>query len=417
MLKSTHEKYQPPPAPPAQTSSSLPPGWTEHVAPAGHTYYYNAELKKSTYTRPEAAPIEAPIPSYGAGQFAGGFSHNAFPHQQGHAEFQTGRPGTRGGHSFPDRGRPGPQDRPKHKYIIPGCEPWVLVKTKLGRRFVHNSETRESLWKFPADVMKGVVEFDRIQREKKERRKRGEPSDDENEAAAAMEELQAADDAAQRNELEAGDDDEDGSSEYTEITDDEGREGGEGEVRSKRQRTEEPAPDGPIEFNEDDIAFELDEMEQEEYGFDNETWDKGVDDTALTEEDSRTLFCDLLEDFRINPYSTWEKIIEDGHIIEDSRYTALPNMKSRRAVWDQWSAQMMQDLKEEKEKQEKKDPKIPYFSFLEANASTKLLLARIQTQVPKRTSDEGHESYGQRPREVVPGVREASATPAEHSRV
>lgn len=30
----------------------LPPGWTEHTAPTGHKYYYNAALKKSTYKRP-----------------------------------------------------------------------------------------------------------------------------------------------------------------------------------------------------------------------------------------------------------------------------------------------------------------------------------------------------------------------------
>jgi len=41
----------------------LPPGWTEHTAPTGHKYYYNAALKKSTYKRPtlESAP-EPPEP-------------------------------------------------------------------------------------------------------------------------------------------------------------------------------------------------------------------------------------------------------------------------------------------------------------------------------------------------------------------
>jgi hypothetical protein len=32
----------------------LPPGWTEHTAPTGHKYYYNASTKKSTYQRPTA---------------------------------------------------------------------------------------------------------------------------------------------------------------------------------------------------------------------------------------------------------------------------------------------------------------------------------------------------------------------------
>ena len=38
----------------------LPPGWTEHTAPTGHKYYYNAALKKSTYKRPALDPPPEP---------------------------------------------------------------------------------------------------------------------------------------------------------------------------------------------------------------------------------------------------------------------------------------------------------------------------------------------------------------------
>ena len=39
----------------------LPPDWTEHTAPTGHKYYYNASTKKSTYQRPVAQiPEQAP---------------------------------------------------------------------------------------------------------------------------------------------------------------------------------------------------------------------------------------------------------------------------------------------------------------------------------------------------------------------
>ena len=47
MLKSTYKAPDP-----AHVDSSLPEGWTEHIAPAGHKYYYNASTKQSTYTRP-----------------------------------------------------------------------------------------------------------------------------------------------------------------------------------------------------------------------------------------------------------------------------------------------------------------------------------------------------------------------------
>src|SRR5690242_18723830 len=52
MVKST---YQPSPG----ALQPLPPGWTEHKAPTGHTYYYHAESKESTYKRPGAAPPAA----------------------------------------------------------------------------------------------------------------------------------------------------------------------------------------------------------------------------------------------------------------------------------------------------------------------------------------------------------------------
>lgn len=314
---------------------------------AGHTYYYNSETKKSTYVRPIAESKAQPevIPSYSAGEFAGGFSTSNFTPAFRQTDITRDR---RDG--FHGQRRNEPQDRPKHRYSIPGCRPWVLVKTKLGRRFVHNTETAESLWKFPEHVMKGVVEFDRKEREKKERRERGEPS----------EEKEDSEDEKQRKELEEleGDDE---SSDYTEVevTDDDENEDDE---PSKRQRMDDSALDGPVEFNEDDLAYELEEMDG--FGEDEEV--------SLSEEDCKLLFFELLDDYKISPFSTWEKIIDDGRIIEDDRYSALLNMKSRRLAWDEWSTKRMQEVKEAKEKQAKTDPKVPYFDFLQEHASAKL---------------------------------------------
>jgi hypothetical protein len=360
MLKSTYKK----PEAPSQGRAAidepgLPEGWTAHKAPNGHTYYYNASTKKSTYVKPEAEAPRAPIPSYSSGDFAGGFSNNNFPTQNQHSrhpnpnfqEPRSGRGGYRGGFGQNGQRRSAPEDKPKHRYKISACKPWVLVKTKLGRRFVHNTETGESLWKFPDDVLLAVTDWDIKERERKERRERGEESEPE-------EVVQHEDDQQEEDES---------SSEYTEVTDsEEDEENGEG---SKRQRTEEQQPDGPIEFNEDDLAAELEEME--EFGFDDD-WDYGEDQEPLSEEDSKALFFDLLDDFNIKPFSTWEKVLEDGQIIEDPRYKALPNMKARRDAWDEWSKQKIQELKEKREKQEKKDPKIPYLAFLQEHASTKL---------------------------------------------
>ncbi|KAJ5460557.1 uncharacterized protein N7458_002109 [Penicillium daleae] len=395
MLKST---YAPPPP--------LPPGWSEHRAPSGHLYYYNAATKQSTYKRPQAQdsqsaqPAQPPAPPtavpsqslpfyspetlppfsstpYGPAGYAPGATQYDIHQQQG-----QGRGGFRGGRSYHDRGRREPQDRPKSKHPIPNCAPWVLVKTKLGRRFVHNPGTNESFWKFPEEVLKGVVEYDRLEREKKERRERGEKSEEPEESTQDAAEAPSTsrserEDVAHDN-LYAGADDSD-EYEEVEVTDDEGEEEEEEGKLSKRARTESPGrQDQPLEFTEEDMEYQLAAMGEDygldpgEYGEPGEDWEEGAEGLPLTDADAEALFRDLLDDYHINPFSTWEKILEEGRIIEDSRYTAPSNMKTRREIFSSWSRDRIKDVQAQKEKQEKQDPRIKYLAFLQEYATPKL---------------------------------------------
>ncbi|KAE8151393.1 hypothetical protein BDV25DRAFT_138916 [Aspergillus avenaceus] len=385
MLKST---YNPPPP--------LPPGWSEHKAPSGHLYYYNSQTKQSTYTRPQPVPVAAqPAPSapeavhnapyltpdtlppfsstpYAPQGFGFGAPSQGIPH---HGQPRGGFRGSKGYH---DRRNRGPEDRPKSKHTIPGCAPWVLVKTKLGRRFVHNPETNESFWKIPPEVLVGVVEYDRLERERKEREERGENVDEESPMDEDKPETPDRQDH-QDKEVATGADAGDESDEYeeVEVTDSEEEDDGH---PSKRARTEgEDGQQRPLEFTEEDIEYQLAAM-GEDYGLDpgeygepgEDDWEEGAEGLPLTEDDAIALFRDLLDDYHVNPYSTWEKIIEEGQIVEDSRYTVLPNMKTRREVWSNWSRDRIQDLKQQKEKQEKRDPRIKYLALLEAHATPKL---------------------------------------------
>ena len=170
--------------------------------------------------------------------------------------------------------------------------------------------------------------------------------------------------------------------EEVEVTDDEGEDGIE-DLGSKRPRTEEPAV-GPVEFNEDDIAFQLAQM-GEDYGLDPGEYDnpeaegdyiEGEEGLPLTREDSEALFRDLLDDFKIHPYTTFDKLIEDGHIINDDRYTVLPNMARRKEVFTAWSIDRIQDLQarkaQEAEERRKRDPRVIYLTYLQDRASLKL---------------------------------------------
>jgi hypothetical protein len=395
MLKSTHKSANAPPP--------LPDGWTEHKAPTGHTYYYNATTKTSTYTRPvapvEPSPPVAPLdPSRSFLQYqavgtpipSAGSAFNSFPppHQQFLDSGRGGAQGHRGGRGGHDRSRdsrPQPTDKPKSRHPIPDCEPWVLVHTKYGRRFVYNTEKDQSFWRIPDKLKDGILKLDQLRiKEKAEALERAKQPVSNGEAPGAAERPIAA--------PEFKEDDVQGedSSEYeeVEVTDDEDDE----ENPSKRQRTEEPAPGEPVEFNEDDIAFQLAAMGQE-YGLDPgeyddgnmEDWEEGAEGMQLSDEDAAALFKDLLNDFGINPYSPWEKLIEEGKLVDDTRYTALTTMKARKEVWEEWSREKIKQLRELRTKEEKKDPRIPYLAFLQQHATPKLYWPEFKRKYRKET--------------------------------
>lgn len=250
-----------------------------------------------------------------------------------------------------------------------------------------------------------VIEFDRVEREKKENKEIAEKEQqqeiEKNDAQNPKEEdihkLPAEEPAGkvektaepQREPSHHGSSDE---YEEVEVTDDEEEEG-EGESESHRLEAEQQ-DDQPIEFNEEDIAHQLEAMGAE-YGLDTgeygdeeeeeggEEMNDGDEGLALTDEDARNLFSDLLDDFKINPYTPWDKIIEEGHIIDDARYTVLPNMKKRREAHGIWSRDRIQKLKEERAKQEKKDPRETYIAFLEKHATPKLYWAEFRRKFRK----------------------------------
>ncbi|KAI0113503.1 hypothetical protein F4814DRAFT_348429 [Daldinia grandis] len=414
MLKSTYKPSSNRPPPP------LPPGWTEHKDPTGHIFYHNAAIKESTYERPKASPLPTttsivqPLPLQGphanflqystVPQLSDPATANAFlaqydPAHQRHAQQHGGRGGHRGHHEGKDRHRPQPADKPKSKVVIPGCEPWLLVYTKYGRRFAYNPVKNASYWRIPEKVMKGVLELDIRGIKEKATGTQGGGADVETSTPLSAEPqsgISTTDTVGEVGEqVELGSD-----YEEVEVTDDEGeeeetREAMEDEDQDnehppKRQRTEEPTEDMPVEFNEDDIAYQLQAM-GDEYGLDPgeyddgnpDAWPEGAEGLPLSETDARELFKDLLNDYGINPYSSWEKLIEEGRIVEDGRYTVLNTMKARKDTWEEWSRERIQILKEQRAKEEKKDPRIPYLAFLQQKATPKLYWPEFRRKYKK----------------------------------
>ena len=370
MLKST---YKPSANLLASKPPPLAPGWTEHKAPTGHTYYYNAETKESTYKRPGVPNAPEPEPQ----AFGPAVPHapQAIPNlsdpRVANAFLAAQTPQTRqqpAERVRDSRPKPQPVDKPRSKIAIPGCEPWVLVFTKCGRRFAYNPVKNASYWRIPDRLKPAILELDQARVREK--------------ANAVKEETKPADEAPGAAErpralAEPDNDAAETSSEYEEIevTDDEGENKddhdaeADGGHRVKRQRAEEAeAVDEELLDPEAEMLFQLQMMNNEYDGQDDE-----VDEVAqVSEEDARELFKDMLNDFKISPYSPWEKLLEDGKVFDDARYTVLSSTKARKEVWEWWCRDKIKELKQLKDKEEKKDPKVIYLEFLEKNASPKL---------------------------------------------
>ncbi|PSK33628.1 hypothetical protein B9Z65_7515 [Elsinoe australis] len=439
---------------PAVPTAPLPPGWTEHSAPSGHKYYYHKETKKSTYTRPTLAPPApaAPAPSHSplAQSHSNGFQspHSAYqppaypfhspaaptyplhPAAQANAQsyysntaetsvpsylshpYQAQQPSRP--HQAPRGPRPQPNDRPKRKASIPDCDPWILVYTRLGRRFVHNTQTKESFWKFPKDVMDAVIKFDQMNlAEKYGDKKTGagkehaaaethstkQTGSGANAAKKVEEELDPEELAAHKareserlaRELEEDaalvkDLDEErvwvppaqsaataqgyDSSEYeeVEVTDSEG-EGPDGGDQEEQDA-------GPLEFNEDDIAFQLAAMgeqyglDPEEYGSGEEDEEEGAGGLEFSDEERYEVFAQMLGEYGMSPYAPWEKLVDDAQphpILDDDRFTVVPSSRGRKEAHARWCKEetaRLQRVKKEKKAKGEDDPRVGFLEFM-----------------------------------------------------
>lgn len=92
----------------------------------------------------------------------------------------------------------------------------------------------------------------------------------------------------------------------------------------------------------------------EEYGLDFDDIDGGEDYDWLDgdvvedffEEDVKFLFKDLFDDYWINFYSLWEKLMEDGVIIDDLWYIVFLIIKVCKECWSEWLWECIVEFKE-----------------------------------------------------------------------
>ncbi|KAK1835673.1 Pre-mRNA-splicing factor dre4 [Podospora conica] len=403
MLKSTYK-------PSAAALQPLLPGWTEHKAPTGHTYYYNAATKESTYKRPVAAPSAPPPfpPPFVAPQvnlsdpnIANAFLAQNAPQPAHQSSNRGGFGGERGGRGggFQPRPRPQPTDKPRSKVAIPGHEPWILVYTKLNRRFAYNPVKNASYWRIPEKLMPAILELDQARIRQKAAAENppattttpttGETTVPNRPGAAPAAPEPHDYDSSEYEEVEVTDSEDDDPS------------------HPKRQRTEDPAPSGPVEFTEADIAAQLAAMNAD-YASSYASEDDASAPEPLSEADATALFHDLLTDLRINPYTPFLTLLEQPTISEkltsDPRYLVLPTTRARKDAWEAWSRSRIQQLKEERAKQEKTDPRVAYLEFLQERATPKLYWPEFRRKYKREAcmkDSAGGVAFGDKEREKL----------------
>jgi hypothetical protein len=271
---------------------------------------------------------------------------------------------TAGGHRSP----PKPQDRSKKKRAIPGAEPWALVTTKLGRTFVHNPETKVSLWTAPKEVQEKIDVLPPVDKEQ-ERRERAERKARKAEAERVR--MEESRNSAQAEEAAP-------SSKKPKIEGQEQEDAEMGEAAAEEEEgeeAEEPKPNQPTtaqEFTEEDIAWQLEAM-AEEYGLAEEDFEEGDE---LAPEESIGLFRQMLDEYGISPYSTWDDALPK--IVDDQRYTVINTTKARKEIFTTWCKERSAQLREEKEKAKKVDPRIPFWAFLKEHSTSKLFWAEFK---------------------------------------
>ncbi|KAF9276662.1 hypothetical protein BGZ68_009863 [Mortierella alpina] len=139
----------------------LPPGWTEHKAPDGMAYYYNAASGQSSWVRPTMPPpIPGPMPPPGTVPPPPGVPGFAMNHQYqplyppGVAPPTTGLapPAIPATASAPaeDSGKGKKSKKAKKEKAVKKTQildtPWFIVTTNLENTFFYNKETKTSIW-------------------------------------------------------------------------------------------------------------------------------------------------------------------------------------------------------------------------------------------------------------------------------
>ncbi|KAF8739019.1 FF domain, partial [Rhizoctonia solani] len=350
-----------PPPPPGTmfVPPPLPPGWTEHKAPTGHTYFYHAATKQSTYTRPlppihmggsapgpppslpivtAVAPVTAP-----AGVANTTTDNNAAPEAASEKKSKKSK-----------------KEKPAKKTPIPDT-PWLRVVTNLGNVFYTHTERKESVWTVPDEIADAVAELEREEEAEKEAERERELREKIEQEQRKKEEQEKLEVERVRKEAEAAgakrkaEESEENAAKKARVEDEE-----DDDEAWQRQVAEEMA-------NEGEESTSANKAPAEDAGPVVPPIFKVPDQVKLNPEEAKALFMTLLNDVSPNPLLPYDLALPQ--LVNDARYVLLPP-NDRKAVFDDWCKDQARNLRKNKTKEATTTPEAAYESLLRSEVKS-----------------------------------------------
>ncbi|KAK3828890.1 MAG: hypothetical protein J3Q66DRAFT_323830 [Benniella sp.] len=363
------EGFPPAPVPPPFLPPNwLPPGWTEHKAPDGMAYYYNASTGTSSWIRPTLAPPPLPpgMPGFaplGPPPPPGvlqqpppglpGYPTNQQPlHPPGVAPPALAATSS----SKEETGKGKKSKKVKKEKAVKKTQvlesPWFIVVTNLENTFFYNKETKASIW-VPTPELQAILEkMGQAETEKLEAERKAKEAEEQARFQATKRPHDSSDSQ-------------------------------EGEKRARNES--EQVVEG-TEMTEDDIAWQLAAMEGIEdqdqdvdHHMDSQSEEEDEMDEAMNarlrmlqgsvsgQEPTRVApamdleisqdnvqeremaFIDMMRDRGVTQFDTWEMAL--ARIEHDPRIRLIPNVKDRRELFENFCVTRAREIKEAKEKE------------------------------------------------------------------
>ncbi|KAG8974052.1 hypothetical protein FRC05_007968 [Tulasnella sp. 425] len=299
----------PPPPPPPP----LPPGWTEHTAPTGHSYYYHTGTNQSTYVRPLPTPGQPAVPSADSGQAV----------------------------SSTSKKKKSRKEKPISKTPIPGTA-WSRVKTSEGNVFYFHKERKESVWEIPEEIAEAVAEFER---EEEEQRAQEERSPTPPPAAFGIGRLFAAEGKRKAEDPIPEVTKAKGKKPKVVVEDEKSIAAPDVEMANGEAEDDDEAWQRQV---AEEMAAEEESAKKEKQGDKTEEQEKSDEkdkkeppedsnkppQVNLSPEEARAMFKALLQEKDINPLTPYDSALPQ--LINDPRYVLLPNIADRHAAFNEY---------------------------------------------------------------------------------